>query len=230
MFPFAFSKVVFIVFIALFGVVSLAHLVFSFVENEIARKFTKPFCLVFLAVAVIFASPKEFLVYLGLIFGLIGDIALIWKRNKLCFILGLLAFMIGHFLYLTESLIIIFAYENLDSIWWAFYALVFLGFIGVLFLPMKRFTKKNRGFVLACSLYGSSLGINLITAISGIAFGYPKYFVLVSVGYFLFIVSDITLSYTIFKKEIKRRDFFIMITYLVAQLLICLGFLLTASL
>lgn len=230
MFPFACSKVIFIIFITLFCIVSLAHLIFSFVENEIARKFTKPFCLVFLAVAVIFASPKEFLVYLGVIFGLIGDIALIWKRNKLCFKLGLFAFMVGHFLYLAESLTIIFAYENLDSIWWLFYGLIFAACIGLLFLPLKRFTKKNRGFVFICSLYASSLAINLITAISGIAFGYPKYFVLVSIGYFLFIVSDVTLSYTLFRKEFKRRDFFIMITYLAAQLLICIGFLLTASL
>ena len=46
------------------------------------------------------------------------------------------------------------------------------------------------------------------------------------VGMSVFLVSDVYLVKTLFVKDDKRRDFYIMSTYLVAQCLLALGFVL----
>ncbi|MCI7212824.1 MAG: hypothetical protein MR467_01565, partial [Bacillales bacterium] len=68
-----FNGIPFYVFIGLFLLISIIHLVFCFKEMEKWRKITKPFCVIILAIAIAFASPTQYLIYIGLLFGVIGD-------------------------------------------------------------------------------------------------------------------------------------------------------------
>jgi hypothetical protein len=49
------------------------------------------------------------------------------------------------------------------------------------------------------------------------------------IGLVLFIISDTFLTYTMFIKDVKRRDFYIMFTYLAAQVLFLVGIISTLS-
>ena len=44
--------------------------------------------------------------------------------------------------------------------------------------------------------------------------------ILFCVGYVFFLISDVSLTIVTFKKDYKRRDFYIMLTYLIAEFLI----------
>lgn len=47
--------------------------------------------------------------------------------------------------------------------------------------------------------------------------------ILIFIGVIIFILSDSILSFTTFILDIKRRDFYIMLTYLIAQSLIAIN-------
>ena len=51
-------------------------------------------------------------------------------------------------------------------------------------------------------------------------------FIYIIIGYFLFILSDTLLVNSTFIKDFKKRDFYIMATYLCAEFLIVFGLLL----
>ena len=53
-------------FFVLFLAISALELVFCFREMERPRKITKPFCVLLLALAFLFARPEGYLVYIGL--------------------------------------------------------------------------------------------------------------------------------------------------------------------
>ena len=64
-------------------------------------------------------------------------------------------------------------------------------------------------------------------AIVAMSFGYWRFYAVMTVGALLFIVSDTLLSFTIFRHDIKRKDFYIMLSYLLAELGVLFGMALT---
>ena len=112
---------------------------------------------------------------------------------------------------------------------WAAY--VVSGLFFVLFPIIGiHYTKKivhQKGIAFGGTVYFDVLFLNLIWAIIASANGHANYMLLAVFGAFCFIVSDCFLTYTLFKRNVKRRDFYIMATYLLAQMLINLGFVMT---
>ena len=53
------------VFFALFVAVTIVQLVAAFLEKEMLRKITKPFCVFFLALAVVVTLPTHPHIYIG---------------------------------------------------------------------------------------------------------------------------------------------------------------------
>ena len=94
-----------LILLIVFAVVSLIHLIFCALEMEKARKITKPFCLAVLLIASIVESPESFIIYIGILCGLIGDIFLIENKNPKRFIWGTAFFSIGHLCYLLEMVL-----------------------------------------------------------------------------------------------------------------------------
>ena len=213
-------KIASLVFLILFGVSSLVHLYFCFKEKERYRFITKPFCLSFLTLAAIFYAPTEPLIYIGALFGLGGDVFLLKKHNKVAFFIGMLLFIGGHILYLFALL------KGFNSLTWISY-LVFgisLLVVGAIFY---FFTRKLAGpltaivgslyMALLLCLLGFGVAASIVHEthrISGILF---------ALGYTSFFTSDMILVMTKFVKDIKRRDFYIMIFYLLAETLIVVG-------
>ncbi|MCR5348702.1 MAG: lysoplasmalogenase [Bacilli bacterium] len=211
------------VFFGLFVVASIVHLVFCYIEFELARKITKCMTTGMLAVAVICAIPTQPLVYCGLLCGLAGDAFLLKKHKVWPFACGMISFLLSHVLYIAGFMVVC------GPLHWAYY--VASGLYVVLF-PLLTYHFGNtivhqKHLAFGGVSYFGFLSLDLIWAIIACCNGHVNYCLLCVFGALSFIASDVFLARTLFKKDVKRRDFFIMATYLVAQGLICTGFVMT---
>ncbi len=211
-----------LIFLILFGVVSLVHLFFCYKENEKLRAITKPFCLLMLIIAAIILVPSKPLIYVGAILGLIGDIFMLFKHNKICFAFGTFVFLGGHFLYIAQAILSLSYQINYIA-----YIVVPIALVALAFL-IYPLTKKMCGilalpgnFYMMILLTGLAFGIML--AVDNTAKPLPG--ILMAIGYASFFISDTILSITTFAKDVKRRDFYIMLSYLLGEFLIVFGLL-----
>lgn len=214
------------VFFALFGIASVINCYFAFVENEKWRKITKPFCLTMLVIAIILYKPNSPFIYLGALFGLAGDIFLIWQKKRWCFVGGILTFLTGHIFYLVELI------QHIDGnplSWQVFVvAAVVFTVVACCLFPLAKAITKKMPVAICCSIYGPMLITMLVASIYLAAHNAnhtPG--ILMTFGYLFFIISDSTILFTSFiKKDVRRPHFYIMATYLIAQALIVAGLLL----
>lgn len=215
--------IVLLIGLGLFFILSGIEIYFGFIEDEKNRKRWKVFPTLVLGLTLGIAFYNHPYVYIALLLGFIGDLLLIWEYNDISFIAGSLCFFIGHIFYTIEMVID----NNANFPWYFFVSLVaaWLIFLLILFLTLRKKLKKI--YVLfGASFYFIILFINLaITIILGVN-NANNYLFICSAGYVLFILSDTLLSYKLFFKEFKMDDFYIMFTYLLAQLLISIGLVL----
>lgn len=222
MIDFASIPVVTYVFLGVFVVVSGIHLYFCFVENELARKITKPMTTGALLVAAMVMNIQAVTIYLALFCGFLGDVFLLKKHKVLPFVLGMLAFMGNHILNIASVCILV-------KPEWPYYVggalfLILFSFIGYHFVSKFVHQKK---LAFGGTVYLGLIVLSFLAAVVACARGYSNYMLLAAFGGVSFIVSDLFLAKSSFIRNFKRRDFFIMSTYLLAQLLIVSGFLLT---
>lgn len=217
------------VFAALFGIASIVNVVAGFLEAEKLRKISKPFCLLFLSIAAILAVPTSPLVYLGALFGFVGDVILIFKDNKICVGAGALSFLIGHCCYIAEVLVIVYGSGVLDAYpyAWAWMLLYCALMVAAMAYPMYRLTNHSKPFTILGAFYSTILITDGVSALMGCCLGQANYLFLMIIGCAFFIASDSTLTFTIFIHDIKRRDFYIMLTYLLGQAAIVGGLIFT---
>lgn len=217
-----------VAFLIGYGVFSIIHLIFAFLVNERLRKITKPFCMLFLMVAAIIALPNYPLIYIGAFLGLAGDVFLIRQDKNLCFFVGTISFALGHICYASQ--IIIYLSKSGIDVPWFFYVAVGV-FLFAMVIGLYPFTKKLAG---KAALIGNfyipllfvMLGLGIWTIVSVV----PNYGgVMITLGYGLFIFSDLFLVLSKFKFHIYRKDFYIMLSYLSAQVLIVVGLLLIGA-
>lgn len=209
------------VILGLFAFASFIHLVFCFLEKEKLRKITKPIPLVCLIAFAAVTSPDKPLIYLGALCYLAGDVALLKKHKVRWFIAGALAFMVGHLLFISE----IIRQSGGAPYYFYLIALFFLVGYSIVFYRLWGKLIRYRYTRIAAIVYSFTLLASFLTAlIAAIITGMNNLW-LVAAGYFLFLVSDSVLALTLFKKDVKRRDFYIMLTYLSACFLVVFGLL-----
>ena len=222
-------KPIVIILLAIFGAWSIMHLVFCFIENEKLRKITKPICLLLLGIAAAVAAPKYPLIYIGAFLGAIGDVLLINKSKLTFFLAGTAVFICGHGCYFAQIMMHLSTYGGFVFPWWAY--LIVFGTLLVLTFALYPFDKKLAGIAtLAGNFYMPFLVVLIASGVflaikMNQAGNNPLAGILISIGYLMFITSDATLIYTTFVKDIKRRDFPIMITYLLGEFGIVFGLL-----
>ncbi len=229
-FPTGVSGVIFWVLVGSFGAASVINLVAGFSENDKPRKISKPFCLFFLGTAAAVAAPSYPLIYIGAYFGMIGDVFLIFKENQKMVITGILAFYVGHVLYFSAMLDLIFirGYANpwpYNWIWILLYAVLTPA---LFWYPTYLLTRKKLFSIYGAFYMDAVVSEAIIPFLLFLFFDRTDYFYLCSIGGIFFVISDLILSYTLFKKDLPRRDFYIMLTYLSGQFLIVLGLVLSA--
>lgn len=221
-------ETVFYILLAVFGVYSVMHLVFCFLEKEKLRKWTKPFCLVILGIAAIFGAPSYPLIYIGAFLGAIGDVFLIRKNDLRFFLIGTGLFIIGHGCYFTQAFIIMKDICFVTTPWWVF--LIIFGTLLVLTFVLYPVTKGLAGkatlagnFYMPFLVVQIAVGFVLAHFLKNGGLVAPAGGFLYAIGYIFFLASDAILIFSTFVKDFPRRDFPIMLFYLLGEFFIVLG-------
>lgn len=210
----------FSIFLALFIIVSLVHLYFCFKMIPLYRKVTKPLCLLFLGTAFLFLSPSNYFIWISCYLSMIGDLLLIKNKVAKYFIVGAIIFALAHTLNAINQISLL-----PFSIDWLIYVIV--GFL-ILFVGIISFcTTKRKENKKAISAVGSSYAcfhlLNIVLSIILLVNGENLACLLILGGYIVYVISDFIVNYVTNKHDIPRRDFYIMITYLLGQCSIYFG-------
>jgi uncharacterized membrane protein YhhN len=193
---------------------------FGKVRGNILYGIAKPFPLLILIGALIWGfyrsgHPDLFsiIIGMGLVFGLVGDILLIQERRF--FIPGLVAFLLGHLLYISA-----FIHESNTISFYGFIPIVFIAVFFVVFIfKMEPAAKK---LLPAIAVYVLALCLMCVSAFSfdlSRGAGFPLF----SVGALFFCFSDAALSWTLFVKETRVSNVLVLISYFTAQTIIAFG-------
>ena len=210
------------IFLGLFVVTSIVQLVFAFIEREDLRRKEKFACLLSLSLFAIFVFPNKPLVYIGALLGMAGDILDLQPKT---FYLGVVAFFLGHICY-TSAVIVDVLHGAFPWYMYMIYGLTFVAVAAVMFIFCRKSTYHSKLDCIGQSLYFAILASYLpvfiyATVVAG------GYIFLSLIGACFFIISDSILVKTHFGKKFKSYHFYIMGTYLIAEVLIILGFILT---
>lgn len=199
-------------------VIYVLQFVFAFLEMNKTRKAIKPFCLIGLMVSIYFLGCRNILLFLALGFGLLGDIFLIFPKKKICFGLGILTFYINHILY-------IILFSQLLSYPIKLWVIIGLVAFGLLFpiLTYKLSSSISKDFAIPGGVYFYGLFMECLFATLLLMDAKSGYAIMILIGNISFIISDTILSLTNFVIKVRRKDFYIMTTYLLAQTLISIG-------
>ena len=211
------------VFLGLFLVASILQLAFAFIENQKLRRKEKIACMAMLGVAAVFAFPNQPLIYIGAFLGMIGDWCVLRKKT---FNIGVVAFFLGHLAYIFECMFMIIGETNIRWFNHVIFILTYIVVALVMFAACKKYTKHSMLNNIAQSLYFAILAVYIpVFALAVAKVG--SFMFLSLIGSIVFIGSDTILVINHFGAKFKRHDFYIMLTYLVAEFLIIAGFVLT---
>ncbi len=207
-----------IIFCTLFLTISLVHLIFCFLEKEKARKITKPFCLFALGAVALSIEGASILISISCLLAMIGDYFEIKNKVVKDFLLGALVFGIGHILNMVVMV------THLTYIVPFYVYLIIAGVMAVVaYISYRNRGKLNPHVAFFGAAYMCLHAVNLVMSIALLIDGKTTAGILVLSGYILYIISDLVVNYVTNKKDIKRRDFYIMLLYLSGQALIVAG-------
>ena len=218
-------EIAFYVVISAFALVSIIHLFLCWFEKEGPRKATKPFTTLLLTSAFIILvltyaemPISKHAIWIAGLLCIIGDLFAIRIKSRPLFVIGSLFYTAGH---------ILNAYVMLSMLsyalpWWIYVSIggASLLISGALF-PWTRRLFGRIAYIV--NLYLSLHLINIAFAILLIIDGKPIISLLILIGYAVYFVSDFLLVYAAYGKDMRRRDFYIMLLFYAGQIMIMLG-------
>lgn len=217
-----------IILYALFALVALIHLYACYFEMQKLRMLTKPMLLLMLALFyVLFANTVRWEAVVAMLLGMVGDIFLMLPNTKRNFLLGAGSFSVGHVFYMLVIYSLLVSTGE-SFAWWlvVLLALPYAAAIAGAFVRLRKHLGivEKPGFPLYIGMLG---GVGVGSALIMIAYlrqgTYAMPPALMLLGSLLFTVSDIVLSFSLFKNSVKRPNFYVMLTYIGAQCLLCAG-------
>ena len=216
------------VFLALFLVFSVLHLIASFVHKPRYRAMTKPFILIFILLYyLVSADTKNPVLIAALITSWLGDVLLIPKGTK-WFVAGGLSFMASHACFIAVyALQMNFSAVNVIPV--ICISAVYIAAVAVVFRFVAPHIKQKalRGsciFYLICNASMNIFAFMLLLSnpCPATAIAY--------IGAFFFFASDSLLFFNDFyPKTLWRRHFPVMLTYIIAEFFITQGMLMLAQ-
>lgn len=205
----------------LFLFVWIADLISSRDGYEKGITFAKPLLMPLLVILylLIAKTPVDYIV-VALMFGFLGDVFLMWKTPKIFFALGLGAFLIGHIFYIITFAQTTDCYALVPG-WFYVFVLPYLLYGGFMYAKLKDSLGMMKIPALVYMLALLTMSFTSLTRVWGC---HGWMFVLPFIGSLIFVASDSILSINVFVRKTKNGEFWIMFTYVLAQLLIALGF------
>ena len=198
----------------------IGYLVLVFFEKEDIASFIKPILVPVLLLSF-YASVKNkgnYKIIGALVFSTMGDILLIFEGRPF-FILGLLSFLLAHVLFVLifrsrVGTIKLDFYTVVCSLFILSYYFFFMKFLwphlGAMRIPVLAYA-----FVISGMLW---MALQLLRSTSSLRWH-------IVLGALFFVVSDSLLSIQLFYSSFELAHFYVMLTYLLAQLLLVYGIL-----
>jgi uncharacterized membrane protein YhhN len=166
-------------------------------------------------------AQYNWLLILALIFGYLGDIALMIGREGKWFMMGLGSFLIGHIFYIIAFLLSITDITQFPI--WGF--LLFIPSIGVALIFIYMIKGKMGDLQKPTLIYIIVITVMSLTATLRFAELQGPSFLMVWIGSLLFMIADGIIALDKFHKEIPHSRVYVMIPYGLAQFLIVQGLL-----
>ena len=214
-------------FLMLFVINSVLHLIFSWQDDRKLRAYTKPFLLIFLLLYYLaYGKPVYYPLALALLTSWLGDVLLIPKGHK-WFAAGGIAFMFSHVFFILVYL------RNIDlshQPWLLIIplAVLYYGIALKIIFSLKDNTPKAMLFPMYFYLLCNST-MNLFALMQFCTNRNPASLT-AYIGALLFYISDCTLFLVRYhrngEKIIFKKHFTVMLTYLLGEFLITYGVLL----
>jgi uncharacterized membrane protein YhhN len=154
----------------------------------------------------------KYLILLGLLFSIVGDIFLMLKSNQ--FTKGLLSFLIAHLFYLTAIIV-----DSNFQFSLLLFVIVFIYFISISLIIFPKSGSKKL-YVLIYTLVISILLWQSFERMEILGTDATK---LLAFGNLLFTISDSVLAYNKFVRKFSTAQLVILSTYFAAQTLIALS-------
>ena len=197
----------------LFLIVTLLHLYGCF-NNEILAFSTKPFLMVSLVILYLVSTKKpNFWLVSALFFSFWGDVFLLFKEEF--FLFGLASFLVAHFLYIKITA------GFLKKIGFKKIVLVSLPFVAIL-LGLLFLIKDNLGeMLIPVIVYGFTICSFGAVALLNYLQEKSTENLWLFLGALIFIASDSMIAINRFYEPKELYTISIMVTYIVAQYLIC---------
>lgn len=213
-------KWLFPVFLAALAVV---HLISCWRGDDDLRKPTKVALMPVVALAYLaFSCTPSLWVVAGLLFGCLGDLFLLWPLKKKFFVLGTSSFFLGHVCYL------IFIYTHyvirVGWVWIVVISAVYAAGAAFVYANSRRnIPRALRPLALAYMLMLCVLSVSLFLPLVT-AFAWGK--LVAFFGATVFLASDGVLCDMLFAKKAEptKQNFVVMLTYILAQTLLAVGF------
>ena len=186
-----------------------------YLEKQLMVNFAKPMLMITLF-WYYYSNTKQLNKYfvLGLFFSFLGDLLLL-GTGEVYFIFGLLFFLIAHVFYIIMVLRLISARKPKDFIMAGVpFLLLFLVLMNVLFAGLGSMKIPVIIYAMTISFFGI---VSLLLYLQS----KTKISLLLLVGVLIFISSDTILSLNLFYKTQSFYPILIMMSYVLAQYLIC---------
>ena len=186
-----------------------------YLEKQLMVNFAKPMLMITLF-WYYYSNPKQLNKYfvLGLFFSFLGDLFLL-GTGEVYFIFGLLFFLIAHVFYIIMVLRLIPTRKPKDFIMAGVpFLLLFLVLMNVLFAGLGSMKIPVIIYAMTISFFGI---VSLLLYLQS----KTKISLLLLVGVLIFISSDTILALNLFYKTQLFYPLLIMMTYVLAQYLIC---------
>lgn len=205
-------------FVLIFYIAYLVTVWYEMEEiNYLLKPLLIPMLITFTATRFYF-SGKGTLIK-ALVMSTLGDVLLLFSDvHQLFFISGLISFLIAHIIYIRLFLRKLNTSFNFN---WAFITLVFLGIY--LFFFLATMWGNLKMMKIPVTIYALVISTMLFVAIQLVVSKTLRKGEYVLFGALLFVTSDSLLAWNMFYNEINNGSFWVMSTYLFAQLFIVYG-------
>ena len=205
-------------FTTIYFIISLLVIFFGTIDYNMGIYLTKPLIMISIMVFYFLQTQnrqnlQDKLMLIAFFFSLLGDTFLMIKSEKF-FMFGLGSFLITHLFY-----IFIFSRNRLKKN--VLIRISFLIFSGIMLLILKD--NVNKSLLIPIIIYMITITIMAISASERKT--NPDSYRLILLGAILFVLSDTLIAIDKFVVPVPFQTFLIMGTYVLAQYLICVGFL-----
>lgn len=207
-----------------YAIIAIIHLICCFIEFEKGRHYSKVllmFCLLLVCVLNgINTGNLSVLMMIAIIFTMISDVFLLLENNRKMFACSVILNLISYLLYIIQMI------NKLPfkiELYFYIILLVFLLCWCLILTPILKSYIKELSALM--SIYSFTLLFGVVIGLITFLTNSSLNSVMLIGGFIMFIISDVILFVTFFYKQFKRYHFYLMIPYILGELLVIYGLL-----